>query len=79
MVESDFLIAGIEYGLTGDADGTRFAGAIRVRNGLIAEMGDLRPQENEQVLDARGTVVTPGLVNTHHHLFQSGSKLCRRA
>ena len=68
---SDFLIINIEHGLTGDADGTRFSGALRVKDGLIAEMGELSPEPNEQIVDARGTVVTPGLVNTHHHLFQS--------
>lgn len=68
---NDFLITNIEHGLTGDADGTRFSGALRVRDGLIAEIGNLVPQDGETTLDARGTVVTPGLVNTHHHLFQS--------
>lgn len=71
---TDFLIHNIAYGLTGAADGTRFAGAIRVRGGVIAEMGDLVPQQDERVIDAAGCVVTPGLVNTHHHLFQSVMK-----
>jgi len=68
---SDFLITNIAYGLTGDAKGTRLSGGIRVRDGLIAEIGDLTPEPGEAVVDATGTVVTPGLVNTHHHLFQS--------
>jgi cytosine/adenosine deaminase-related metal-dependent hydrolase len=65
------LITGIEHGWTGDACGTRLSGAIRVERGLIVEMGDLAARPGEEVLDARGCVVTPGLVNTHHHLFQS--------
>ncbi len=68
---NNFVIVNIEHGLTGDVNGTRFSGALRVRDGLIVEIGSLSPQENEHVVDARGTVVTPGLVNTHHHLFQS--------
>lgn len=68
---NDFVITNVEHGLTGDADGTRFSGALRVRGGLIVEIGALSPYENEHVIDARGTVVTPGLINTHHHLFQS--------
>ncbi|GGE24771.1 8-oxoguanine deaminase [Primorskyibacter flagellatus] len=68
---TSFLIANIAHGLTGDAAGTRFSGTLRVRGGLIAAMGDLTPEPGERVIDATGCVVTPGLVNTHHHLFQS--------
>ncbi len=68
---TDFLVTGIAHGLTGDATGSRLSGAIRVRGGLIAEVGDLTPAPGERVVDASGCVVTPGLVNTHHHLFQS--------
>lgn len=65
------LIHNIDYGLTGDVDGTRFSGAIRIRDGIITAIGELTPEEGERLVDATGCVVTPGLVNTHHHLFQS--------
>lgn len=69
---TDFLITGalgILTGLPGEA--ARAGGSIRVRDGVIAELGDLVAQPGERVVDASGAVVTPGLVNTHHHLFQS--------
>jgi cytosine/adenosine deaminase-related metal-dependent hydrolase len=65
------LIKNIEHGWTGDASGERISGAMRIEGTHIAEMGDLTPLPDEEVIDARGCVVTPGLVNTHHHLFQS--------
>ena len=65
------LIANIAHGWVGDAEGTRLTGAIRVTGGTIAEIGDLSPRPGEEVLDAGGCVAVPGLVNTHHHLFQS--------
>lgn len=68
---TSFLIANIEHGLTGNRAGERFSGALRVCEGVITETGDLAPLPGEEVVDARGCVVTPGLVNTHHHLFQS--------
>lgn len=69
---TDFVIKdaiGILTGKTGDK--ARASGDIRVTNGIIAEIGALKPAPGEKVIDASGTVVTPGLVNTHHHLFQS--------
>ncbi len=69
---TDFLIKGaigILTGLPGDA--ARAAGDIRVTGGVIAELGTLEPRPGERIVDASGTVVTPGLVNAHHHLFQS--------
>ena len=49
----------------------RSSGSIRVRDGVIAEIGMLQPEPNERRLDAQGCVIYPGLISTHHHLFQS--------
>jgi 8-oxoguanine deaminase len=43
---------------------------ILLRNGAIAEIGRGLPAVENQI-NAQGCVVTPGLVNTHHHLYQS--------
>jgi cytosine/adenosine deaminase-related metal-dependent hydrolase len=60
---------GIFTGLPGDA--MRATGAIRVRDAHIDAIGNLAPEPGEQVIDAAGCVVYPGLISTHHHLFQS--------
>ncbi|AXI47495.1 8-oxoguanine deaminase [Sulfitobacter sp. SK012] len=44
---------------------------ILLENGVIAAIGPNLPANDAEVIDARGTLVTPGLVNTHHHLYQS--------
>lgn len=43
---------------------------IRIQGGVIAEVGQGLESEGT-VLDAKGCLITPGLVNTHHHLYQS--------
>jgi 8-oxoguanine deaminase len=60
---------GIFTGLHGDA--MRTSGSIRIRDGVIAAIGALQAEPNERRLDARGCVIYPGLISTHHHLFQS--------
>jgi cytosine/adenosine deaminase-related metal-dependent hydrolase len=51
-------------------------GAIAFRDGVIEAVGPASDfealiDEAAQVVDAYGCVVTPGLVNTHHHLYQT--------
>jgi cytosine/adenosine deaminase-related metal-dependent hydrolase len=72
-VNSTLLLRNADLILTMDA-GRRIADAsIFVRDGVIEAIGpagDL-PQTADRVIDGRGLVVMPGLINTHHHLFQT--------
>jgi cytosine/adenosine deaminase-related metal-dependent hydrolase len=45
-------------------------GDILIRDGAIAQIGHTLTSTGTRI-SARGCVVTPGLVNTHHHLFQT--------
>ena len=45
---------------------------ILLRDGVIAEIGEnLSIPLGAEIVDAQNAVITPGLVNTHHHLYQS--------
>jgi cytosine/adenosine deaminase-related metal-dependent hydrolase len=46
-------------------------GWILVRDGAIETVGGGAEPDAEERVDLRGAVVTPGLVNTHHHLYQT--------
>ena len=43
---------------------------VLINDGVIARV-DYGLINGRTVVSARGCVVTPGLVNTHHHLFQT--------
>ncbi len=47
--------------------------SLFIRGGVIEALGPVAelPSEADEVIDARGHVVIPGLVNTHHHMYQS--------
>ena len=47
--------------------------SVLVRGSAIEAIGPATelPREADHVIDARGHVVVPGLVNTHHHMYQS--------
>jgi dihydroorotase len=47
---------------------------LRVRDGLIAARGSLSPESDEHVIDARGLVALPGLVDLHTHLREPGGE-----
>lgn len=56
-------------------------GGLFARDGVIEAVGasDALPREADEVIDARGQVVIPGLVNTHHHMYQTLTRVIRPA
>jgi cytosine/adenosine deaminase-related metal-dependent hydrolase len=47
-------------------------GWVALRNGFVEALGKAGEEPAAQrVMDASGCLVTPGLVNTHHHMYQS--------
>jgi cytosine/adenosine deaminase-related metal-dependent hydrolase len=57
-----------------DDAGTEISGgSILIEDGTIAWVGAGEPPDADgaERLDGRGTVALPGLVNTHHHFYQS--------
>ncbi|MCR9111048.1 8-oxoguanine deaminase [Marivita sp. XM-24bin2] len=65
------LIRNASTVVTMDAARSELSNAdIRIEDGVIADIGK-GLEHTGDVIDARGCVVTPGLVNTHHHLYQT--------
>ena len=63
------------YVATVDRDGTEHAtGYVVIDDGVITQVGGGRAADDvragAEIVDATGCLVTPGLVNTHHHLYQ---------
>jgi len=48
-------------------------GGLFARNGIIEAVGESSslPRISDTIIDMKGHVVIPGMVNTHHHLFQN--------
>ncbi|MDB5812907.1 MAG: hydroxydechloroatrazine ethylaminohydrolase [Rhodocyclales bacterium] len=48
-------------------------GGVFIRDNIIETVGTAHelPQAADEVIDLRGHVLMPGLINTHHHMFQS--------
>ncbi len=67
----EILIRNARTVVTMDDNRRELAGVdLRLKDGVIAEIGAGLESDGEAVLADRA-VVTPGLVNTHHHLYQT--------
>lgn len=58
--------------LINPATGLQQTSDIRICDGMIREIGNLTPSENEEILDIQGLTVAPGLVDTHVHFRDPG-------
>jgi len=77
MPSYDLVLAGGELldpgqGLAAEAD-------VAVAEGRIAEIGSGLSGAARRVVDCRGQLVTPGLIDSHTHIFEAVSKVGARA
>jgi cytosine/adenosine deaminase-related metal-dependent hydrolase len=68
------LVDSCEVVVVMDDAGTEvIGGSILIEDGQIAWVGSGEPPDAGEAerVDGRGTVAVPGLINTHHHLYQA--------
>lgn len=79
---ADLLVTGAELVATVDAERREIAGGwVAVTDGLVSAIGgplDAMPPA-VATLHADGCLVTPGLINTHHHIYQNLTRAHRPA
>ena len=64
------LLANAYVATLDDAESEHPDGWVLVRDGLVEHVGGGVEPDADRRLDLGGALVTPGLVNTHHHLYQ---------
>ena len=64
------LVRGADHVCTMDGPDLKEAD-ILITDGVIRDVGNGLASDGAEILDAAGLLVTPGLINTHHHLFQT--------
>src|SRR5258706_6451322 len=66
------LLLGNAHVVTMNDAGSEYAdGWVLLTDGLVESVGGGAPPAADERVDLGGAVVTPGLVNTHHHLYQT--------
>lgn len=70
--QSEILICDIYHLVTMNSQNDRLSGVdLLVRGNQIAQIGKGIEAPDAQVIDASTCLVIPGLINTHHHLYQT--------
>ncbi len=79
--QADLLVAGAKLVATVDDDEREIPGGwVAISGGLISGVGGAGSEPPAaRTLDATGCLVTPGIVNTHHHLSQNLTRSYRPA
>ena len=56
-------------------------GGLFIKDGFIKQVGksDQMPSTADQILDLKGHILLPGLVNTHHHFYQTLTRVVPEA
>jgi cytosine/adenosine deaminase-related metal-dependent hydrolase len=69
---ADLVVSGAACVATMDVGRRELAGGwVAITGGLVSAVGTGAPPPAAGTLDAAGCLVTPGLINAHHHLFQN--------
>ncbi len=74
---SRLLVRDIDWCCTFDDDGTELAHAdVLVADGVVAAVGPTGLDRGpvDRLVDGRGLVVLPGLINAHQHLYQGACR-----
>jgi cytosine/adenosine deaminase-related metal-dependent hydrolase len=72
MAGEQILLRNIYHLATGNASGERLRGVDLLIDGhRIVDIGAALPSGDARVIDASTKLVMPGLVNTHHHMYQT--------
>src|SRR3984957_14402075 len=79
---ADLLVRNAILVATVDDDRRELEGGwVAITDGLVESVGasEATPPDATRVLDASGCLVTPGLINTHHHIYQNLTRSFRPA
>ena len=79
---TDLLVRNARLVAVMDAERSEIAGGwVAVTDGLVSGVGPAgsEPAGAARAVDAADCLVTPGLVNTHHHLYQNLTRAFRPA
>ena len=72
IMKGTLLVKNVKHLVTCDGDDRLPDGAgVLIRDGVIGGIGQ---ETAEDVIDASNMVMYPGLINTHHHLYQTFSR-----